>query len=201
MQPGIVPADWDAVSWTRMRDVLLSVLIPLYNEEEFIRTVLDRVLAAPLPDIGYQYSREVIVVDDGSSDGSPETVMEYVAAHPGAPMRLIRHGRNRGKGAAIRSAIALCNRRVLDHPGCRSRVRSPRVPKVARAAAGRRCGCGVWVAVRHGRRSGAFCTIGIRLRTGFSRPLCNIASDLNLTDMETCYKVFRTSLLQSIPSA
>lgn len=60
-----------------MRDVLLSVLIPLYNEEEYIWTVLDRVLAAPLPETGHKHRREVIVVDDGSTDGSPETLLEF----------------------------------------------------------------------------------------------------------------------------
>jgi glycosyltransferase involved in cell wall biosynthesis len=53
-----------------MSDVLLSVLIPVYNEEEFIETVFERVLAAPLPETGHAHDRELIVVDDASTDGS-----------------------------------------------------------------------------------------------------------------------------------
>src|ERR1035437_6332136 len=87
-----------------MSDVLLSVLIPVYNEEEFIGTVLDRVLAAKLPATGHKEGRELIVVDDASTDGSVESVQEYMAAHPDAPIRLVRQPVNRRKGAAIRTA-------------------------------------------------------------------------------------------------
>ena len=79
----------------------VSILIPLYNEEEFVGTLLEQVLAAPLPG---GLEREIIVVDDGSRDGSAEIVEEIAAAHPGL-VRLIRQPRNQGKGAAIRTAI------------------------------------------------------------------------------------------------
>src|SRR5271156_1032583 len=88
-----------------MSDVLLSILIPVYNEEEYVAAVLDRVLAAPLPDTGHAQSRELIVVDDASADGSASVVEEYIASHPQAPVRLFRHAKNQGKGAAIRTAI------------------------------------------------------------------------------------------------
>src|SRR5438067_2322147 len=80
---------------------LLSILIPLYNEEEFIRPLLDRVLAAPLP---AGMNCEVVVVDDGSTDGSAE-IAEDAASWCPATIRVIRHGRNQGKGAAIRTAV------------------------------------------------------------------------------------------------
>src|SRR5215471_7704056 len=79
----------------------LSILIPLYNEEEFIATLLQRVVTAPLPE---GMGREVIVVDDGSTDGSAEAVEEFLARHPG-DVTLIRHPHNQGKGAAVRTAI------------------------------------------------------------------------------------------------
>ena len=81
---------------------LLSVLIPLYNEEEFIQEVLERVIAAPLPN---GLGKEIIVVDDCSRDGSAEIVESFIASCPGIPLRLIRHDRNQGKGAAIRTAL------------------------------------------------------------------------------------------------
>ena len=79
---------------------LLSILVPLYNEEEFVGLLLERVLEAPLPE---GLRREIVVVDDGSDDGSAEVVEEIAKAHPNV-VRLIRHGRNRGKGAAVRTA-------------------------------------------------------------------------------------------------
>src|SRR5947209_8346585 len=86
-----------------MASATLSVLIPLYNEEEFIRELLERVAAAPLP---AGLDREIIVVDDCSDDGSAEAVADFIASCPGIPVRLIRHEKNQGKGAAIRTAIA-----------------------------------------------------------------------------------------------
>ncbi len=181
-----------------MRDVLLSVLVPLYNEEEFVRTVLDRILAAPLPDTGHRCSREVIVVDDGSTDGSPETVMEYMAENPEAPVRLVRHESNRGKGAAIRSAVALATGEYsiiqdadLEYdPREYGQLLAPLLEGDADVVFGSR------FAMAGGRRVLYYWH---SIANWILTTLCNIASDLNLTDMETCYKMFRTSLLQSIP--
>ena len=80
----------------------LSVLIPLFNEEEFIQELLRRVVLAPLPG---GLDRELIVVDDCSTDGSIQAVECFIASHPDVRIRLIRHDKNRGKGAAIRTAI------------------------------------------------------------------------------------------------
>src|SRR5229473_7539023 len=80
---------------------LLSVFVPLYNEAEFIQIVLERIIRAPLP-AGLE--REIIVVDDASTDGSAELVEDFAARYPGF-IRLIRCPKNRGKGAAIRTAI------------------------------------------------------------------------------------------------
>ena len=78
----------------------VSVLMALYNEEEFVGAILARVLQAPLLE---GMNREVIVVDDGSTDGSALVAEEFASRYPGT-VRLIRHDRNRGKGAAIRTA-------------------------------------------------------------------------------------------------
>ena len=85
-----------------MKGTLLSILVPLYNEEEFIGPLLDRVLAAPL---GQDLEREIIVVDDGSTDGSAAIASEYSARYPRL-IRLFRHPKNRWKGAALRTALA-----------------------------------------------------------------------------------------------
>jgi 2-polyprenyl-3-methyl-5-hydroxy-6-metoxy-1,4-benzoquinol methylase len=173
----------------------LSVLIPLYNEEEFILELLRRVISAPLPE---GFDRELIVVDDCSGDGSAELVESFIAAHSEVRIRLLRHARNRGKGAAIRTAIAAATGEFsivqdadLEYdPNEYPRLMAPLVSGQADAVFGSR-----------------FVVAGERRVLYFWHSLANqiltlignIASDLNLTDMETCYKLVRTSLLKSIP--
>ncbi len=181
-----------------MSDILLSVLIPLYNEEEFIGTVLDRVLAAPLPTTPHAQSRELIIVDDASTDGSVEAVQEYMAAHPDAPIRLLRQPVNYGKGAAIRAAcdqargeFSIIQDADLEYdPGEYSKLLRPLLDGSGDVVYGSR-----FAFAGERRVLYYWHSIANYLLT----TICNIASDLNLTDMETCYKVFRTSLLQSIP--
>ena len=172
----------------------LSILIPLYNEEEFVGTLLERVLSAPLPE---GVGREIIVVDDGSTDGSAGIVEEIAAAHPGV-LRFIRQPRNRGKGAAIRTAIehatgefSIIQDADLEYdPREYGRLLAPLLKGEADAVYGSRF-------VISGERRVLYFwhSVANQILTG----ICNIVSDLNLTDMETCYKAFRTSLLQSIP--
>src|SRR6202050_1370915 len=163
-----------------MRDsLLLSVLVPLFNEEEFIAPILERVLDAPLPD-GMQ--REIVVVDDGSSDGSAEIVAEMAARHP--EIRLVRHGRNRGKGAAIRTAIDLAQGDFsiiqdadLEYdPREYGSLLHPLLEGKADAVYGSR-----FMIVGERRVLYFWHSVANRLLT----ELCNLVSDLNLTDMET----------------
>src|SRR5579883_2480467 len=165
----------------------LSILVPLYNEEEFIAPLLERVLAAPL-EAGM--SREIVVVDDGSTDGSVEIVEAIAARAPGV-IRLVRHERNRGKGAAVRTALAhatgeFCIIQDADleyDPREYPKMLRPLVEGQADAVYGSR-----------------FMISGERRVLYFWHSIANnLVADLNLTDMETCYKAFRTSLGRSIP--
>ena len=81
---------------------LLSIIIPAYNEGKNICLVLDKVLAV---DLVYGVQKELIVVDDGSRDDTYVQAMSYVHAHPGVPVRVMRHKQNMGKGMAIRTAL------------------------------------------------------------------------------------------------
>jgi dolichol-phosphate mannosyltransferase len=81
---------------------LLSVLVPAYNEEATIATALDRLAAVDLSSQGF--ATEIVVCDDGSGDGTAALVRAAAERHPG--IRLVVHPRNRGKGAAIRTALA-----------------------------------------------------------------------------------------------
>ena len=80
---------------------LVSVLIPLYNEEEFIEALIERVLSAPLPE---SLDRELVIVDDCSTDGSREIAEKLADRYPNV-IRVFSHKRNSGKGSAIRTAI------------------------------------------------------------------------------------------------
>jgi glycosyltransferase involved in cell wall biosynthesis len=178
--------------------LLLSILIPVYNEEEFIRAVLDRVLAAPLPYTGHAQDRELIVVDDGSTDGTPEAVQEFIREHPAAPVRLLRHSRNQGKGAAVRTALAEAHGEFtiiqdgdLEYdPREYGKLLGPLLAGNADVVYGSR-----FVVSGERRVLYFWHSLANRLLT----TLCNVLADLNLTDIETCYKMFRTPLFQSIP--
>src|SRR5207244_13385155 len=98
----------------------LSILVPLYNEEEFIGPLLQRVIDAPLPD---GIDREIIVVDDGSTDGSAEIAEEIARACPDR-IRVIRHARNTGRGDEIRAGSGW---RAAGSATCRARVCSPTI--------------------------------------------------------------------------
>lgn len=174
--------------------MLLSILIPLYNEEEFISALLHRVLEAPLPS---GVDREIVVADDGSTDGSADRVEELASFYPGV-IRLLRSSVNQGKGSALRRAIAeakgeFCIIQDADleyDPREYPKLLAPLLDGRADAVYGSR-----------------FSTAGERrvlyywhsLANKYLTLACNMVADLNLTDMETCYKAFRTPLLKSIP--
>jgi SAM-dependent methyltransferase len=173
---------------------VLSILIPLYNEEEFVGALLDRVARAPLPG-GLQ--REIIVVDDGSTDSSADVVKAVSEIHPGL-IRLIRHAQNQGKGAAVRTAIAEAQGDYCIIQDADLEYDPREYPKLLRPLIEGRADA------VYGSR---FLVSGERRVLYFWHALANhvltlianIAADLNLTDMETCYKAIRTPLLKSIP--
>lgn len=173
---------------------LVSILIPLYNEEEFIGTLLERVLAAPFPG---DVTREVIVVDDCSTDRSSAIAKGYEERHPGV-IRVVSHAVNQGKGAAVRTAVAMARGEFcviqdadLEYdPREIGRLLKPLLEDEADVVFGSR------FASQGDRRVLYFWhSVANKLLT----LICNMASNLNLTDMETCYKAFRTDLLKTIP--
>lgn len=176
------------------RGPLLSILVPLYNEAEFIQAVLKRIIIAPVPD---GLKREIVVVDDASTDGSPELVEAVAARYPGF-IRLIRCAKNRGKGAAIRTAIdhatgdfCLIQDADLEYdPEDYPLLLGPLLDGSADVVYGSR-----FLSANRRRVLYYWHSVANRALTTIS----NVISNLNLTDMETCYKAFRTPLLKSIP--
>jgi glycosyltransferase involved in cell wall biosynthesis len=161
--------------------------MPVYNERTTVEEAVRRVLAVPI-------AKEILIVDDGSSDGTDE-VLARLAATP--EVRLFRHPANRGKGAALRTAFANATGDVvivqdadLEYdPSQYWRLIQPIVDGEADVVFGSRFVCDGPHRVLYYWHS-----VANRLLTALS----NMFTDLNLTDMETCYKVFRREVLQAI---
>ncbi len=173
---------------------LVSILVPFFNEEDTIEECLKRILAAETLE-GCAF--EVLVVDDASTDRSADAIRELAETWP-EKIRLFRHAQNRGKGAAIRTALAhasgeFCIIQDADleySPNDYSKLLSPLLSGEADAVFGSR-----FAATAERRVLYFWHSVANRALT----LLCNMFADLNLTDMETCYKAFRTSLVKSIP--
>jgi glycosyltransferase involved in cell wall biosynthesis len=177
----------------------LSVLVPVYNEEYLVAESLGRLeVLGTSPHLSRV---EVIVVDDHSKDGTPGVLEAFAASRSGSRLtwRFLRHERNGGKGAAIRTALAqaTCELTVIHdadleyHPRDLLRLVRVFVEDEADAVFGSRFAGAAAV-----RRAPMYRhELGNKLLTF----LCNLATNLSLTDMETCYKAVRTDLLRSIP--
>jgi glycosyltransferase involved in cell wall biosynthesis len=173
--------------------MLLSILIPVYNERTVVERSLSLVLSAPLPE---NMERELVIVDDCSTDGTSEILDRLAASEP--RIRLFRQPVNQGKGAAVRTAIqkaqgdfCLVQDADLEYdPSEYMRLLRPLVDGNADAVFGSR-----YLVSDQTRLLPYWHTV---MNKGLTL-LSNIFSNLNVSDMETCYKVFRTDLLKSIP--
>ncbi len=166
----------------------LSIVIPCYNEAKTIRQIVERVRAAPVPD------KEILIVDDGSRDGTRELLEREIA-----PLvdRIIYHEVNRGKGAALRTGFAAATGDVvivqdadLEYdPQEYPRLIGPIVEGKADVVFGSR-----FMGAEAHRVVYFWHMVGNKFLTLLS----NMFTNLNLTDMETCYKVFRREVLAKI---
>jgi len=171
----------------------LSILMPVYNERTVVERCISGVLTAPLPE---NMERELVIVDDCSTDGTYAILQRLAAAFP--QIRLYQHPSNRGKGAAVRTAIqqatgdfSLIQDADLEYdPSEYPRLMRPLLDGHADAVFGSRYMAGEQTRILPFWHS--MINKGLTL---VSNMFCN----LNLTDMETCYKVWRTDLLKSIP--
>lgn len=166
----------------------LSIIIPCYNEIETIDSILEKVLEVEL-----EVEREIVVVDDGSTDGT----RDYLRSLDDDQFKIVLHQANRGKGAALRTGfkqasgdLVLIQDADLEYdPGDYSRLLRPILDGKADVVYGSR-----FVGSEAHRVLYFWHSVGNRLLTLLS----NIFTNLSLTDMEVCYKVFKKSILDQI---
>jgi len=169
----------------------LSVIIPCYNEEATLEKCVNRVLA--IQDASLHL--EIIIVDDASKDGSLDIARRLAASHP--EIRVLHHEHNRGKGAALRTGfqsatgafVAVQDADLEYDPQDLKRLLVPLNDGIADVVFGSRF-------LSHGAHRVLY--FWHYLGNAFLTFLSNMFTDLNLTDMETCYKVFRREIIQNI---
>ena len=167
--------------------VKLSVVMPVYNEERTIEQIVERVQAVPV-------DKELIVVDDCSTDRTPQILSRLEESDN---VRVLRHDRNRGKGAALRSGFAEASGEVVIIQDADLEYDPQDYPKLMEPILNGRADV-----VYGSRFSGGqphrvlyyWHSVGNRFLTQLS----NMFTNLNLTDMEVCYKVFRREIIQAI---
>jgi glycosyltransferase involved in cell wall biosynthesis len=172
----------------------LSILIPAYNEEKTIQRILDKVRDVEL--VG-NFSKQLVIVDDCSTDNTEKIIQEYVARFPDSDISFFKHDVNRGKGAALHTGIenatgdyiVIQDADLEYDPQELNLLLKPVVDGFADVVYGSR-----FMGGRPHRILFFWHTIGNRFLTMLS----NALTDMNLTDMETCYKLIKADLLKSM---
>lgn len=172
----------------------LSILIPVYNEGATIHLLLDKVKKVNLP---HNIQKELIIVNDCSTDDTKKSIEKYIELYPELGITFLNHEKNKGKGAAIHTAIAnatgeysiIQDADLEYNPEEYNILLQPVLDGFADVVYGSR-----FMGGNAHRVLFFWHTIGNKFLTFLS----NMFTNLNLTDMETCYKLFNTKMLQSL---
>ena len=172
----------------------LSIVMPAYNEGATIHRILDKIRAVKLIE---NINKELIIVNDCSTDNTEEAILSYMSANPDLAIRYYKHEVNQGKGAALHTGISKATGQYLViqdadleyDPREYNILLGPILEDFADIVYGTRFYGG-----KPHRILFFWHSIGNKLLTFLS----NMLTNLNLTDMETCYKMFRTEIIQSM---
>jgi glycosyltransferase involved in cell wall biosynthesis len=173
----------------------LSIIIPAYNEARTIHLILDRVKEVKLVN---GITKELIIVNDCSTDDTEQALMQYNAANPQLNIQYFKHEINKGKGAAIHTGIQKATGQYLViqdadleyDPEEFNDLLKPVLRGSADVVFGSRF---------LGGNSHRILFFWHSIGNKFLTTLSNVFTNLNLTDMETCYKLCKTSIIQAIP--
>ncbi len=172
--------------------MLLSVVIPVYNEEHTLFEIIRRVLDAPIT-----LDREIILVDDASTDGTPHLYPLLSQEFPNATIRLFKQPVNQGKGAAIRRGFAEANGDIIVVQDADLEYSPQDYPKLLKPILDGRADV-VYGSRFVGGDEHRVLYFWHYVGNRFLTLLSNMCTNLNLTDMETCYKTFRAEVLKNI---
>lgn len=171
----------------------LSIVVPVYNEEAFLETIIGKVISQPLPG---GLNRELILVNDGSTDKTWQVMQTFPEKFPGIEFQFVNKSKNEGKGAALRDGFAKVNGDIIIIQDADEEYDPADYPKLLQPIID-----GKADVVYGSRFSGEthrvmffWHQVANKILTLFS----NMLTNLNLTDMEVCYKVFVRDVIDKI---
>jgi glycosyltransferase involved in cell wall biosynthesis len=173
----------------------LTIIIAAYNEAATIAHVLSTVCSIELHHIE---SREIIVVNDCSTDETEKNILEFIRSNQNMPVRYIKHEKNMGKGAAIRSGIENATGNYIIIQDADMELDPHEINNLLKPVF--KAGADVVFGSRFsgGTNPRSILTYRHNFANKFLTAFSNLLSNMNLTDMETCYKLVRTDLMKSI---
>jgi glycosyltransferase involved in cell wall biosynthesis len=174
------------------RPELLSIIVPVYNEVRTVRAVVDRLLAIDLP-----LPREILIVDDGSTDGTREVLQTVVRgpAEAGYDVEVLTAGRNSGKGSAIRYGLAQARGTIVAIQDADLELDPQQIAGLVAPILRGESDVVYGSRFLHGRSGAPLVTF---VANRFLTAVTNLLFGTSLTDMETCYKVMRTEVARSL---
>jgi glycosyltransferase involved in cell wall biosynthesis len=172
----------------------LSIIVPAYNEEDFIKTILQHIASVELI---HNMKKEIVVVNDNSQDNTVNQVKAFMQDHPDVDINLNNHTNNMGKGAALHTGIEQANGDLIIvqdadleyDPNEFNNLLKPMMDGVADVVYGSRF---------VGAYPHRILFFGHSIGNAFLTFISNALTNLNLTDMETCYKLFRADILKRL---